>query len=189
MISLTRRAPKMNDRKLLRLRVWLPISVACVMIAVLIVSVSAAPKCPVVRLNQLNAPVGGSATAEFTLTNPGSAFISLSIDAPQFRSNGTWHIWTYAGDRQSLTLRPGKAESVIVTIPQPDRDLRIPFVWGWDKRSALQGVSPRLHARFCNLLTTLRNSRTVSGWSDPYGYLPDATTFYYITNALRTVAE
>jgi hypothetical protein len=47
----------------------------------------------------------------------------------------------------------------------------------------MQRISPKLHARFLNLITTLRNSRTVYGWNDPYGYLPDGTIFQFITNA------
>src|SRR5262249_32797078 len=90
--------------------------------------------------------------------------------------------WRDTNSPPFFTLWPSGGTRITVPIPLSNHDLRIPFVWGTVKRSPLQRLSPRLHVRLSNLLTTLRNSRSVDGWSDPYGYLPDGTTFGYITN-------
>lgn len=42
---------------------------------------------------------------------------------------------------------------------------------------------PRLHTHLSNLRATLRDSGSLRGWGDPYGYLPDEHRFYYLTNA------
>src|SRR5215467_5363590 len=70
-------------------RIALGVSLGCLLIGMLVVALSPSSGL-VVRLQQIKAAVGLSASAEFALTNTGSAFISLSVDAPQILSEGTW---------------------------------------------------------------------------------------------------
>jgi hypothetical protein len=124
------------------------------------------------------------ATATFNLSNSAGKFVFGWCEAPQVHSNGNWRTWAASPNpRRDFCLRPGGATNLTVPLPHAGGDVRIPFAWGFDKSSAMQRVAPRLHTRFSNLQATLRNSRSVYGWGDPYGYLPDERGFYYVTNA------
>jgi hypothetical protein len=172
----------MNAPKRLKRATFVTLCLVGVMIGAAITYRALAPRGGLdVRLDRLQRSAAVATTAEFTLSNSSSNFLSVSSDAPQIRSNGKWQ-GAPLHDRQFFWLRPGGVTNVIVPIPQLGSDVRVPFVWGYYKHSIVQRLAPRLHTRFSNLMTTLRNSRSLHGWNDPYGYLPDETQFYYITN-------
>src|ERR1035437_4776048 len=139
----------------------------------------------VVRLQHLEAPAGVTAAAQFAVSNSDSRIMYVSYAGPQMCSNGKWDLWTEADCPPFFSLLPGgAATNVIVSIPHPGSDVRVPFQWGWWKRPPLsQRIAPRLTTRLSNLMITLRTSGSLRGWSDPYGRLPEFTRFYYITNA------
>jgi hypothetical protein len=142
----------------------------------------------VVSLQQLRTPAGVTPAAQFAVSNSDSRIMYVIYAAPQIRSNGRWNSWTDADYHPFFCLLPGGAvTNVIVSIPHPGNDVRVPFQWGWWKRpSPIQRIAPRLTTRFSNLMITLRTSQSLRGWNDPYGGLPEFTRFYYITNAEPT---
>jgi len=119
----------------------------------------------------------------FTLSNSSDRVISGWYDGPQIRLNAQWRIWKGSPrGREHFYLLPCGVTNLVVSVPQTGADVRVPFAWGYDKRSGFQKIAPRIHVRLANLMNTLRNSGNVSGWNNAYGYLPDATTYYYTTN-------
>jgi len=125
----------------------------------------------------------GPAAGVFMLSNSADRAISGCYKAPEIQSNGLWRRWNGSSyEQENFYLAPGSVINRIVPLPWAGLDVRIPFDWGYDKHSVFQKVAPRLHTRLSNLINTVRNSGNVYGWSDPYGYLPDETMFYYITN-------
>lgn len=157
------------------------IGFVAVLLAVLMIGRSTPPGLAV-GLQQLNRPAGPPVMAQLTLTNSGSRIMFLRCDAAQIRAGRGWQPWNE--DAQDFCLSPGGVTNVTVLLPDTVTAFRVPFVWGWAKRgSAFQSIAPRLHTRFSNLMTTLRNSMSFRGWNDPYGYLPDGTKYYYYTNA------
>src|ERR1017187_6921333 len=112
----------------------------------------------VVRLQQLKAPAGVTVAAQFAVSNSDSRIMYVIYAAPQIRSNGRWNLWTDADYHPFFCLLPGGAvTNVIVSIPHPGNDVRVPFQWGWSKPpSLIQRIAPRLTTRFSNLMITLR---------------------------------
>ena len=174
----------MNASKRLKRAAFVTLCLVGVMIGVAITYHALAPRGGLdVRLDRLQRSAAVATTAEFTLSNSSSNFLFVRIDAPQIRSNGKWKRWMEVShEMQFFAVRPGGMTNIFVPIPQFGSEVRVPFVWGGVKHSIIQRIAPRLHTRFSNLMTTLRNSRSLRGWNDPYGYLPDETQFYYITN-------
>ena len=137
-----------------------------------------------ITLLPLQSPASVVTTVTFALSNSTDRAVYGWYDRPQIRKSGQWKNWRESPYvRECFWLPPGGATNAIVSIPQTGCDLRIPFAWGYDKQSALQKLVPRFHVRFSNLMSSLRNSGNVYGWSDGQGYLPDRSRFYYITNA------
>lgn len=164
---------------------FVTICLVCVVIGVSVVG-RASPGL-VVRLQHLESPSGVTPAAQFAVSNSDSRVMYVSYAVPQICSNGKWDLWTEADYHPFFCLLPGGAvTNVIVSIPHPGSAVRVPFQWGWWKRSPLSArIGPRLTTRFSNLIITLKTSGSLRGWSDPYGGLPEFTQFYYITNAER----
>lgn len=122
-----------------------------------------------------------TATATFALSNSAGKLVWGWFESPEIQSNGNWKIC--GNTRVDFCLGPGGVTNLAVPLPQAAGDVRIPFAWVYDKSVGMQWVAPRLHTRLSNLRATLRNSRSVYGFGDAYGYLPDERGFYYVTNA------
>jgi hypothetical protein len=167
----------MNAPTRIMLAVFITICLVAVVMGV-VIAVRAPPRAPVVSCTR------AVAAATFTLSNSTSKLVSGWCEAPQIHLHGSWKTW---GDspyvEESFYLWPGAMTNLTVPIPQPGMCVRIPFAWGYDKSSAMQRIAPRFHTRLSNLRSTLWNSHSLCGWSDPYGYLPDERRFYYLTNA------